>query len=523
MSYREVGVIEIREVLRLWLRNDRGLRPIADHAGVDRKTVRRYIDAAVELGLDRSGEQDQLTDELIGGVVEAVRPDRPRGHGTAWEACAVRHDQIKAWLEDDVSVTKVETLLARQGVVVPYRTLHRYCAEELGYRRPASTVPVADGEPGQELQADFGRLGMISDAETGRRRLLHALVLTAVVSRHTFVWCTYTQTTEAIIAGLEAAWTFFGGVFAVLIPDNTKAIIDQADPTSPRFNATMLEYAQARGFLIDPARVRTPTDKPRVERAVQYVQGNFFAGENFTSEADAQRHAERWCRETAGMRIHGTTRVRPAEHFTSVEAPVLLPAPTAPYDVPVWSTPKVHRDHHVQVAKALYSVPGDLIGQTLTARRDARLVKLFHRGQVIKIHPTLPPGRRSTDVEDLPSDKTVYAMRDIDTLIRHAGRHGAAVGTYAQRLLDHPLPWTKMRTVYRLIGLAKRYGDHPVATACAKALECDAIDVGLIERIVVRAAEDIPTPVQGVLVAGRFARDPAEFTTQEATSQEATR
>lgn len=69
-------------------------------------------------------------------------------------------------------------------------------------------------------------------------------------------------------------------------------------------------------------------------------------------------------------------------------------------------------------------------------------------------------------------------MRDIDTLIRHAGRHGGAVGVYAQRLLDHPLPWTKMRTVYRLIGLAKRYGDQPVATACAKALECDAIDVG---------------------------------------------
>ncbi|HUG86870.1 MAG TPA: hypothetical protein VMM13_20035 [Euzebya sp.] len=196
MSYREVGVIEIREVLRLWLRGDMGLRPIATHAGVDRKTVRRYIDAAVDLGVDRDGGEGQLTDELIGGVVEAVRPDRPRGHGTAWEACAARHDQIKKWLDADVPVTKVETLLTRRGVLVPYRTLHRYCAEELGYRRPASTVPVADGEPGQELQADFGRLGLINDRDAGRRRVLWALVLTAVVSRHTFVWCTYRQTTE---------------------------------------------------------------------------------------------------------------------------------------------------------------------------------------------------------------------------------------------------------------------------------------------------------------------------------------
>lgn len=514
MSYREVGVIEIREVLRLWLRDDRGLRPIAELAGVDRKTARRYIDAAVELGLDRSGNDGQLTDELIAGVVDAVRPDRPRGHGSAWEACAARHDQLKAWLDDDVPVTKIEVLLARQGVVVPYRTLHRYCVQRLGYRRPAATVPVADGEPGQELQADFGRLGMITDVESGRRRLLHALVLTAVVSRHTFVWCTYRQTTEAVIAGLEAAWTFFGGVFAVLIPDNASAIIDSADRLNPRINATMLEYAQARGFVIDPARVRRPQDKPRVERAVQYVQGSFFAGERFTGADHAQRHAERWCRDIAGMRIHGTTRVRPAEHFATVEAPVLLPAPTEPYDTPVWSTPKVHRDHHVQVAKALYSVPGDLIGVTITARRDSRLVKLLHRGQVIKIHPTLPPGKRSTDPADLPQDKTTYAMRDIDALIRAAGRHGHAVGVYAQRLLDHPLPWTRMRTVYRLLAVAKRHGGTAVDTACGKALACDVIDVALIERIIAAATEDTPLPTQEVLVPGRFARDPGEFTTR---------
>lgn len=349
--------------------------------------------------------------------------------------------------------------------------------------------------------------------ETGRRRVVWALVLTPVVSRHTFVWCTYRQTTEAVIAGLEAAWAFFGGVFAVLIPDNTKAIIDQADATDPRINRTMLEYAQARGFVIDPARVRTPTDKPRVERAVAYVRGSFFAGEEFTGIDDAQRHAERWCREIAGRRIHGTTRLRPAEHFVTIEAPVLLPAPDGPYDVPVWTTPKVHRDHHVQVGKALYSVPGSLIGQTLQARRDARLVKLFWRGTVVKVHPALPPGRRSTDPEDLPTHKTVYAMRDIQTLIGQAGRHGGSVETYARRLLDTPLPCTRMRTVYRLLGLAKRHGSEPVNTACAKALECEVIDVGLIERIIATAGETIDLPDQGVLLAGRFARQPDEFAT----------
>ncbi|MGB7226283.1 MAG: hypothetical protein WBD26_00920, partial [Candidatus Acidiferrales bacterium] len=86
-----------------------------------------------------------------------------------------------------------------------------------------------------------------------------------------FVWPTFAQTTEAVIEGFEAAWRFFGGVFPVVIPDSMKAIVTAADNVAPRFNDTFTEYAQSRGFVIDAARIRTPTDKPRVERVVGYV------------------------------------------------------------------------------------------------------------------------------------------------------------------------------------------------------------------------------------------------------------
>jgi transposase len=506
-------VIEIKEVLRLWLRDDMGQRPIAATVGCDRKTVRRYLEAAVEAGLVRDGGEGQLTDELIGAVVEAVRPDRPGGYGAAWEACRAEHERIKAWLDKDLKLTKIHDLLARRGVAVPYRTLHRYASDELGFRRRSSTVPVADGEPGSELQVDFGRLGMMFDPEAGRRRALWALIFTAVVSRHTFVWLSWRQTIDEVIAGCEAAWGFYDGVFKVLIPDNLKAIVDQADATAPRINTTFLEYAQARGFVIDPARVRRPQDKPRVERTVTFVRDSFFAGEDFVDLADAQRRAEVWARVRAGMRIHGTIQARPAEVFAIEEAPVLLPAPSERYDVPRWTTAKVARDHHIQVGKALYSVPGELIGTRVTVRVDTALVKILHRGQVIKIHPALPPGRRSTDEADLPSEVTAYALRDLDKLIRMAARHGDAIGTYATALLDTPLPWTRMRTVYRLLGLVKRFGADRIEQACVRALECEAIDVGLIERIVVRAAEaDPPEPDRTVVAAAnRFARDAGEF------------
>ena len=116
-----------------------------------------------------------------------------------------------------------------------------------------------------------------------------------------------------MIEGFEAAWRFFGGVFRTVVPDNLSAVVDTADPLAPRLNQAFVEYAQARGFRIDPARVRRPQDKPRVERAVAFVQGSFFAGETFVDLADAQRRAEQWCLQRAGMRVHGTTQRRPVE------------------------------------------------------------------------------------------------------------------------------------------------------------------------------------------------------------------
>jgi len=503
-------VTEIREVLRAWLAGA-GLRTAAAQAGVDRKTARRYVAAAVEAGLARDGGAGQLTDELVGQVAQVVRPVRPGGHGQAWEQLGACQEQIAGQVQAGLSVVKIGVLLERQGIVVPYRTLHRFCVERCGFGRTAATVRVADGEPGAECQLDFGYLGMLADPVTGRRRKVHALIFTACYSRHMFVWLSFTQTLAALVAGGEAAWVFFGGVFKVLIPDNAAAIVAAADAVNPRFTAGWLDYAQHCGFVTDAARVRSPKDKPKVERAVQYVRGNFFAGEHFTGLADAQGRAEAWSREVAGERIHGTIQARPAQVFAEHEAGALMPLPV-PYDVPVLARVKVHRDFHVEVGRALYSAPKEYLGCHLDARADSALVKLFHRGQLVKAHPRQRPGRRVTDPADLPAEKTTYAMRDVASLAKTARRHGDSIGVYADRLLDTDLPWTKMRQVYRLLGLVRRYGPGPVDTACSRALDLDVVNVTKIASMLERATENTPPPPRPVLAAtARFARDPAEY------------
>ena len=262
MVFREVSVIEIREALRAWLAG-KSERAVAAQAGVDRKTSRRYVRAAVAAGLSREGGEEQLTDELIGQVVSVVRPVRPDGHGAGWAELEARQEEIAAWVKGGVPVVKIGILLARQGVVVAERTLHRFAAERCGAGGSKVTTPVDDGPPGGELQVDFGDLGLIP-AGDGRRRKLRALVFTACFSRYLFVYLTFSMTLEEVIAGCEDAWAFFSGVFRVVVPDNMSPVVANADAVNPRLTREWLEYAQARGFVTDPARVRHPRDKPRV-------------------------------------------------------------------------------------------------------------------------------------------------------------------------------------------------------------------------------------------------------------------
>ena len=90
---------------------------------------------------------------------------------------------------------------------------------------------MADTAPGEVAEADFGRLGMITDPATGKRKVVWALIIVLSYSGHYCVWPTHSQKLEDMIAGLEAAWAYFGGVPRYLIIENFPAAV--AGPDAP--------------------------------------------------------------------------------------------------------------------------------------------------------------------------------------------------------------------------------------------------------------------------------------------------
>jgi transposase len=518
MSFRELTMIDVREVLRR-LQAGQSARQVARAGVADRKTAARYLAAARACGL---ASDTLLDDGFVAEVAQRVqaRPEPPTSE--PWAVLEAQRARIEGWLrgERPLRLVRVQELLARDGVDVAYTTLRRFVHKELAWRERMPTVRIDDPPPGEEAQIDFGHVGYLP--VDGVRKKLWALVVTLTVSRYMFVWTLLQQTTETLCEGLDAAWHFFDGIPKRLVPDNMSSAIVHASATDPTLQRGFLEYAQARALYIDPARVRHPQDKPRVENQIAYVRERCFDGETFETLQAWRHHAEWWSREVAGGRVHGTTRLVPRDAYEQHEKPHMQPAPVVPFDVPTWSQHKVHPDHHVQVARALYSAPTRYIGQQLDVRVDRTSVRLYRASELIKIHPRVAPGRRSTDPSDYPVGKADYALRSVDALRARARERGQSVGAFVDKLLDGPLPWTKMRQAYGLVRLCDRYGAERVDALCARALAFDVLDVARIDRML-KAAMHVESEAVGEgrvlqLPLGRFARDPAAFATRTRSS-----
>ena len=511
MAYRELGVIELREVWRRYSQGE-GLRAIARGLGADRKTIAKIVTAGAAVGLQRGAAPP--TEEQLRQLVAHWRVT-PVGRPAALpDRLAPYQSHILAWLADGLRLTKIHRRLREQGLAIPYSSLHRFAQAHCGFGAPTVTVRVADPPPGEAAEIDFGVLGLWSDPLSPARRRLYGLLITLAFSRYAFLWVCLRQDLTAVLDGLEAAWAFFVGVVRRVVVDNLKPVVTRADRYTPTLDRVFLEYAQYRGFVVDPAVPRHATGKPKVERGIPYVRADFFRSETFRDLADLQARAVVWCRDVAGTRLHGTTRRAPRVVFETEEQPTLLPLAPEPFDRPTWAHATVHPDHHIQFRRALYSVPTRYIGQAVDVRGDSRLVRIYHRGELIKVHPPQPPGSRSTDYTDYPAEQTPYAMRAPDACVRRAAEVGPAVGQFVTVLLSGTFPWARLRQAQKLLRLAERYGAARVNAACARALAFDLVEVRRVEAIVRTALEhEAPPADRGTVVPlpARFARAPRSF------------
>ena len=157
------------EVVRRWQSGNS--QRISTGTGLSRATVRRYIEAVVEAGLARDGpapSEDQLA-RLAGLSLAGPR----KVEIPTEEVLAPWADQVYEWLTADrLQVTRIHELLAGRGCRVSYTSLRRFIQRRGWQRRSPATVRMRESAPGEVAEMDFGRLGLIEDPATGRRRVV---------------------------------------------------------------------------------------------------------------------------------------------------------------------------------------------------------------------------------------------------------------------------------------------------------------------------------------------------------------
>jgi hypothetical protein len=288
-----------------------------------------------------------------------------------------------------------------------------------------------------------------------------------------------------------AAFAFFAGVPARLVPDNLKAGVERPDLYDPKINRSYAELAAHYGTLIDPARARKPRDKARVERPMPYVRDSFWRGREFTSLEVMRADAARWSTDVAGARAcRPLDGAAPAAVFAAVEAPALRPLPTAPFVAATWSTPTVGPDIHAKVGATLYSLPWRFIGERVDARCTATMVQFFRHGELIKTHPWKERGKQ-TDYGDYPPEKIAFHLRTPTWCRRRAAEIGPACEAVIGELLAENALF-RLRAAQGVLGLTDKHDPARLEAACAKATAAGDPSYRTVKGILAAGTEITP-------------------------------
>ncbi len=422
-------------------------------------------------------------------------------------------EQINIWLRSGIRLTTIHRALVDQFDFSGSYSSVRRLADKLGYNTPPATC-ILDFEPAEAAQVDFGTGPDIPDYVTGGLIKTWIFVMTLCFSRHIYAEIVADQKVSTWLACHRRAFEHFNGVPRKAIIDNPKCAITRACYYDPEVQRSYGELAEGYHFLISPCPPRDPKKKGRVESGVKYVKNAFVPLREFRSISDANAQLRTWIMETAGNRIHGTTRQKPLTLFVEAEKALLQPLPDVPVEVVTWCRVKLHGNCHVQFEKANYSAPFKLVHQTLWLKASDNTVKLYHNLNLVAVHPRLKkPGTRSTVDDHMPPEAIAWKLQDPQWCLHQSESvgpscHGVIKQLFSDRVLDN------LRAAQGIVGLAKKYGSSRLESACQRALHFQNPRYRTVKNILSQGLDQVPledelfkpAPLSPAYTAGRFLR-----------------
>ena len=459
-------------------------RRIARELGIDRETVGKYV----KLRLQRSKPATNVPSGAEGPKPATNAPtgstdDISIAPGPE-SLCEPFKKTIKDKLEQGLSRQRIyQDLRDEYGFDGSYYSIRRF-VKRLGYGQP---IPFRRMEcmPGEEAQVDFGTGAPIIRPD-GKRKRPHVFRIVLSFSRKAYSEVVYRQTTENFIRCLENAFWHFGGVTKTLVIDNLKAAVKKADWYDPDIQPKIQSFCEHYGTVILPTKPYTPRHKGKIERGVGYVKDNALKGRTFSSLQEQNQHLLNWEARIADTRIHGTTRKQVGRLFREEEKSSLLRLPPGRFPCFQEAKRSVHRDGHIEVEKAYYSVPPEYTGREVWARWDGHLIRVFNcQMEQLVVHVQVEPGKFQTQERHIHSQKRSKIEKGTVWLLQRASLIGTNADKWAQTMLK-TRGIAGIRVLVGLLNLVNHHDGNSIDRACEIALTHNAFRLRTIRELIQR-------------------------------------
>ncbi len=450
-------------------------RRIARELGVNRETVGRYLRLA-KPAISTTGFEASCDVKPAISTAGTVAGRKSQ--------CEPLAEAIAAKVEVGLSAQRIyQDLVEENGFRDSYESVKRF-VRKLRAAKPQRVWRV-ECQPGEELQLDFG-LGAPLDDPQGKTRRSWVLRMVLSYSRKGYSEAVSRQDTETFLRCLENGLRSFGGAPLLLNLDNLKAAVLKADWFDPEINPKLADFCRHYGMHVVPCRPGTPQHKGKVERGIGYVRSNALKGRRFKSLSEENLFLSHWEKGVADKRIHGTTRKQVMACFAE-ERPHLQPLPSALFPSYQEARRNVHRDSYVEVARAFYEVPTELVGHQVWVRWDSRCVRVFNeRMEQVQIHTRVEPGQfsRVLGVGGLHAP----VLRSCRYWISRAGVLGEECGQWAQGAFE-TRGAESLRSIMGVCGLIKQHSATTINNACSKALKAGTYRFKDLRRLIGQQGE----------------------------------
>lgn len=477
MAQERLGMRSVREVLRLKWVLGRTDTEVAASVRCARSTVSEMVRRARETGVDAFAAADALSDAEL----EARLYPRAAAFGSAAFALP-RNRPLPEW-------STLHAEMKRRGnekltlslLWQEYRAEHpdgyqqtQFFEYYARWKKKLALSMRQEHRAGEKAFVDYCDGIAIIDPHTGEKRKTELFVGCLGASSYTFAEASFSQDLPSWLLSHVRMFEYFGGVPAIVTPDNLKSGITRPERYEPEINPSYQDLVSHYGCCVIPARVRRPKDKGKVEVAVLVAQRWILArlrNRVFHSLSEMNAAIAECLSLVNERKMRGLDKSR-RELWQEIDRPALKRLPETRYEFAAWSRVRLQINYHVRVEDHFYSAPFALIHKELWCRASAETIEILHQGVRIASHPrSFVKFKYSTVPAHMPPAHRSMAEWTPERITGWASKIGPCASDVVEKILkskDHPEQG--FNAALGAIRLANRFTPERLELACRRAI-----------------------------------------------------